>query len=483
MKKGIALLLSIVMVCSMIAGCGSGSGETKAQDTKAPAATSADTKSADTKGTDAPAQETQAPAANPVELNVVSTYAGNDSNAQNFADAVKAWEDSTGNTVVDGSQTSNEEFKAQVANDFQTGSEPDVLFYFTGADANSFIDGGKVMSLDEIRAEYPEYGANMDDAKIPSASNGKKYALPVNGIWESLFINTRVLEEAGVEVPGADYTWDQFLADCEKIKAAGKIPVAVALGEVPHYWFEYTIFNYNGLSNHLTLPTSADDEIGQNWVKGIEDIKTLYEKGYFPDNTNSATDPETLELFYHDEAAFLIDGNWRIGGIVQSCQSDADDASTLDTEELEKFAVAYVPAKENRKATDMIGGCTAGYYITKKAWDDPEKRAAAVNFVEFMTNDDNVMKFSGVGSHALKNAPEVDMSQFNSLEVKAINMVKGATGFVGAVQDSISTPCRVPLFDGMPKLVTGDADIKTAVQECVDLMAEEAAAGGETQAE
>ena len=82
----------------------------------------------------------------------------------------------TGNTVVDGSQTSNEAFKAQVANDFQTGSEPDVLFYFAGARcANSLIDGGKVMSLDEIRAEYPDYGANMDDAKIPSATNGKKY--------------------------------------------------------------------------------------------------------------------------------------------------------------------------------------------------------------------------------------------------------------------------------------------------------------------
>lgn len=481
MKKGIALLLSIVMVCSLAAGCGSGSGETKAPESKAPSATTAETKAAPE--TSADAKETQPEAANPVELNVVTTYAGNDTNAPNFTEAVKAWEEATGNTVVDGSQTSNEAFKAQVANDFQTGSEPDVLFYFTGADANSFIDGGKVMSLDEIRAEYPDYGANMDDAKIPSATNGKKYVLPVNGIWESMFVNTRVLEEAGVEVPGADYTWDQFLADCEKIKAAGKTPIAVALGEVPHYWFEFTIYNYNGLNNHLTLPATADDEIGQNWVKGIEDIKALYEAGYMPANTNSATDAETLELFYQDEAAFLIDGNWRIGGIIQSCQSDPDDISTLDTEELEKFAVTYVPAKENRKATDLIGGCTAGYYITKKAWDDPEKRAAAINFVEYMTNDDIVMKFSGVGSHALKNAPDIDLSQFNSLEVKAINMVKGATGFVGAVQDSISTPCRVPLFDGMPKLVTGDADITGAVQECIDLMAEEAAGGGETAAE
>lgn len=37
----------------------------------------------------------------PVELTVTTTFAGEDTNAQNYKDAVKAWEEKTGNTVVE----------------------------------------------------------------------------------------------------------------------------------------------------------------------------------------------------------------------------------------------------------------------------------------------------------------------------------------------------------------------------------------------
>ena len=62
-----------------------------------------------------------------VTLNVVTSYGGDDGNRANFEAAVKAYEASTGNKVNDGSATSNEEWKAKVLTDFETGSEPDVL--------------------------------------------------------------------------------------------------------------------------------------------------------------------------------------------------------------------------------------------------------------------------------------------------------------------------------------------------------------------
>lgn len=86
-----------------------------------------------------------------VKLNVTTTFAGEDGNAQNFKNAVAAWEAETGNTVADASATSDETFKTRVLTDFETGSEPDVLFFFNGADANPFIEAGKVVSIDDIR--------------------------------------------------------------------------------------------------------------------------------------------------------------------------------------------------------------------------------------------------------------------------------------------------------------------------------------------
>lgn len=401
-----------------------------------------------------------------VDLNVTTTFAGEDGNATNFKNAVAAWEESTGNTVNDASATSDETFKARVEMDFQTGADPDVLFFFNGADANSFIEAGKVVSINTIREKYPEYASNMNDDLItPSIADGVKYAVPVNGYWEAMFCNMEVLDAAGVAVPGADYTWDQFLGDCQKISDAGYTPIAAALGNIPHYWWEYAIFNNGSPENHLIIPESADDGIGAGWIAGMEDIRDLYEKGYFPENTLSATDDETFAMFTEGKAAFLIDGSWKVGGIAGACQSDPEDASTLDTEKLDKFTVTYVPGKGDRKATDLIGGLSMGYYISAAAWEDDAKRDAAVSFVEYMTSDEMVAKFAQHTASALKSAPETNALEFNSLQAKAMYMMAGVTSLTGAVQDIFNGECRVSTFDGMPQIVTGEVTAADAVAE------------------
>ncbi len=458
MKKALVMLLTGAMVLSL-AACGNSvddGADASTTDTavEAPAEDGAD----DAAEVEAPAE----PAA-PVELNVTTTFAGEDGNAANFKAAVDAWCAETGNTVADTSATSDETFKTRVITDFETGSEPDVLFFFNGADSNSFIEAGKVVSLDEIRAEYPDFASNMNDDLIAdSLVDGKKYAIPVNGYWEAMFCNMEVLNAAGVSLPGANYTMDDFKADCQKIKDAGYTPIACALGNIPHYWWEFAIFNNQSPANHLEIPSVEEDSA---WVAGMNDIKELYELGYFPDNTLSATDDETFAMFTEGKAAFLIDGSWKVGGIVAACQTDAEDASTIDQAKLSNFDVTYVPGKGDRKATDLIGGLSMGYYITKKAWDDPDKRAAAVSFVSYMTSDDVIPVFAQHTASALKNAPTVDETKFNSLQIKAMKMMSGTTSLTGAVQDLFQGDCRVTTFDGMPEIVTGKVSAEDAVAE------------------
>lgn len=400
-----------------------------------------------------------------VELDVVTTFAGEDSNAKNYQDGIAAWQEETGNTVNDNSATSDETFKTTVVSDFEMDAEPDVLFFFTGADANSFIEADKVISIEDIRKEYPDYVANMDDEKIPaSIVNGKKYAVPTNGYWEAMFVNTKVLADCGIEVPGEDYSWDQFMKDCAVIKEKGYAPVAAALGNIPHYWWEYSIFNNEAdLAAHGEVPAA---DAADAWVSGMEDVKAMYEAGCFPENTLSATDDETFQLFTQDKAAFLLDGSWKVGGIAGACQSDPEDPSTLDTEALDKYDVTFVPSKGGaRKASDLIGGFSMGYYITKKAWEDPEKKEAAVDFVNYMTSDDMILKFAQHSANPLKEAPEADTESMNSLQLKAIEFGSKVTSYTAAVQDSFQGECRVPTFDGMPAIVTGEVDAADAVAE------------------
>ena len=465
MRKPLALMLAGLMAVSMV-GCGS-NGD---------AASSSDNKDKADSGK--------------VTLKVTTTYAGEDTNAGNYKDDLKtyektftltikanpyteeelqkyaedykdacaAWTKETGNKIEDSSATSDETFKSRVITDFETGSEPDVLFFFNGVDSNQFVEQGKVVSIDEIRQEYPDYASNMkDDMLGASPVDGKNYSVPVNGYWEGLFVNKDVLKEAGVEAPTADTTWDEFMTMCETIKKAGYTPIAASLQEIPHYWFEYTIFNFQDVATHSTLPKSADDEYGKAWVNGINDIKDLYEKGYFPDNTLTASDSETFELFTSDKAAFLIDGSWKVGGIEEA------------VDDIDNYTVTYVPGKGNRKSTDLIGGLSSGYYITKKCWDDPEKRAAAVDFIEYMTSDEMVSKFAGSSATALKNGATVDADSMSSLANAGVELCAGATGISPAVQDSLSTAAKDPIFAGMADIVQGNTKVAAAVDEALTI--------------
>ena len=398
---------------------------------------------------------TAAAADDSVTINVVTSYGGDDGNRKNFEAAVKAYEEATGNKVIDGSATSNEEWKAKVLTDFETGSEPDVLFYFTNADAEPFVSAGKVVSIEEIRKEYPEYAANMKDSMMAVAADGKQYSVPSSGYWENMFVNKKVLEDCGVAIPGPDYTWDQFLADCETIKANGFTPIACSLFEVPHYWFEFMVMNNGTVANHLTVPASVDDEAGQKWVKGLNDIKDLYERGFFPANTLTASDAETVELFNAGDAAFLIDGSWKVGYFTQNA-ADIND-----------FAIAYVPGKGDRKASEAIGGISMGYFITTKAWNDPAKREAAVKFVECLTSDEILSTFVTTEVTALKNGAKP--AGLNPLQQSAADTNGNVSAIAGAVQDLLTAEARGSLFANVQNIVTGKITAEDALAEALKL--------------
>ncbi len=444
MKKTIAFLMAAAMCALALAACSTTASSSSGSSAPPPSSVSAQSESAAGGG----------------ELRVVSSFSGTDGNRPVFEEAYKAWEADTGNTVIDESQTSDEAWKAKVVADFETGADPDVLFFFNGNDSNSFIEANKVVPIAEIRDAYPEYAANMQDAMLPvSPVDGKAYTVPTAGYWEGLYVNKTVLADAGVEAPGPDTTWEEFLGMCETIKNAGYTPIAVSLAEVPHYWFEFCIMNNGGPENHLQVPQVANDGPAGFWADGLNDIKDLYQRGYLPENTLSATDEETFQLMYDNQAAFAIDGSWKRGQILEN----------VGDERIGEYTCTYVPAKEARKNTDIIGGLSMGWFITRKAWDDPEKRDMAVSFVNALTTDDvvNAMAVGGAIT-ALKN-PAGAPADVNALDADCYAMINGATSVVPAVQDYISPEAKNQILIVDTKLVAaGEEDAATAVDNMIE---------------
>lgn len=456
-KRTLALVLALALMVSMLAGCGdSNSSSTASSKTDNSGTTS--TSSAESTASTAVSGEK-------VSLNVVTSYGGDDGNRKNYESAYKAWEEKTGNEVKDSSGTANEDWKVRVMNSFEVGSEPDVLFFFNGADANNLVKNGKVVSIDTIREKYPDYASNMkDDLMGASPVDGKNYSVPVNGYWESMFVNTKVTSECGVTVPTEGYTYEQFLKDCQTIADKGYTPIAASLHEMPNYWFEFLCYNYSDPVHFNTMPESSTDEAGQVWVNGLTDLKDLFEKGYFPKNTNSTTDPDTNNLFAQNKAAFMIDGSWKVGWYEQNMMEDLDGDGKADIENVD---VVFPPVKgDTRKSTDYIGGISMGYYITKKAWDDPAKQAACVDFVSAMTSDEVVSTFCEAGNVTAMKNPVTPAADASALVKKVNEMNAKVTGISPAVEDLMDNKAvRTPFFSEVKNMVTGQKDIAEAVDE------------------
>ena len=87
-------------------------------------------------------------------------------------------------------------------------------------------ESGKVVDLTPYLDANPEFKANFKTSTMEfNSRNGKVYGLACYAAEWGLEYNTEIFEKAGIAEPAK--TWDEFWANCDKIIAAGYIPLAI----------------------------------------------------------------------------------------------------------------------------------------------------------------------------------------------------------------------------------------------------------------
>lgn len=445
--KILALLLSLCLVFSMMTACGK---KEEKKDTPAASDTGAattedkkDTEPATTEGGNDAAATTETK--NPVTLTTVSMYGGTDPNAGNYQDiSAKFMQDYPYITIEDDSQTADQDWKTKIAADFAVGNEPDVIQYFTDANASDVLAANKFVSIDEIKAVYPDYAGDILDSALTAASNpdGVKRAVPTTGYWEGLFCNKDLFDQYSLELPT---DWDKMLKAIETFKANGIVPIAVSLNNVPHYWVEFLMLSAAGPEGYATVPTEAPAD----WAKGLDMFKTLRDLGAFPVDTDTIDNDLAGELFKNKEAAMQLDGSWYAGGI-----PDQDNTVLV--------AFPVIPGGK-AQAGAMVGGISSGFYITKKAWDDPDKRDAAVKFVMAHTSKASITTYWGGNGQA---AAAVDpLATMTPLGVSGLDYSSAATSISSPTDSRISQ-------EAYNTLIAGIVDVSTGAKTSTDLLNE-----------
>ena len=187
MKKFVALLLALVMACSLAACGGSSTPATPA---------SSDSSSA--------GSET-------VELNVIAAQYGQNTNAwwDNF---VKEFKSEYPNIDLTVEVVSWNDIYTKVNTRIANGQAPDILNIDVFADyqADGLLLPAKDFVSEETYAKM--YPAFLEQSNV----DGTIWAIPDLASARAMYYNADILEAAGVEVPT---TWEELTAACEAIKA------------------------------------------------------------------------------------------------------------------------------------------------------------------------------------------------------------------------------------------------------------------------
>ncbi|MDD3999481.1 MAG: extracellular solute-binding protein, partial [Bacilli bacterium] len=244
-----------------------------------------------------------------VELKTKSMFGGTDPHVEAYQALIGEFEEENGVRVNDNSATSDEVWKTSVLSDFYSGIQPDVLFYFTGATAKPLITNDYVVSIADIRKEYPDFAKNIADSVMDP------YAVPIKGFVEGVFVNTALFTGDLASYLEKDvWTWDDYLAIAEKLIAKEIIPFALGATDVPHYWIEHTILGTLGPSAFSDIKGSITDNESK-WVSGLKLINKVADLDWFGPTKGQQDNTTANQLFLEGKAAMILDGSWFAGQV------------------------------------------------------------------------------------------------------------------------------------------------------------------------
>jgi raffinose/stachyose/melibiose transport system substrate-binding protein len=157
------------------------------------------------------------------------------------------------NVTIEVLPLQNEQFKTKIPVALQSSSPPDLFQQWGGGQLAEQVQAGKVMDITD--AVKPWIG-NLGTAAAGWQVNGRQYGVPytlgIVGFW----YNKDLFAKAGISAPPA--TWDELLADVQKLKAAGIAPIAIGAKDK---WPDAFFWDYLAvrLCSQQTLQKSATD--------------------------------------------------------------------------------------------------------------------------------------------------------------------------------------------------------------------------------
>jgi multiple sugar transport system substrate-binding protein len=170
--------------------------------------------------------------------------------------------------------------------------------------------------FEDLSGDWAKNGWNDMYASTREASSykGKQYAAPTVYYSWGMFYRKDLFQKVGIN--GEPKTWDQFLEDCKKLKAAGITPIAVAGRDswTLAGWFDYLDLRLNGNAFHQKLMAGEIAYTDPHVKKVYTTWKQLIDDGYFINNSLSYDLDAVQPFLFQGKAGMMLMGTFIAAG-------------------------------------------------------------------------------------------------------------------------------------------------------------------------
>jgi multiple sugar transport system substrate-binding protein len=333
------------------------------------------------------------------------------------------------------------DYNAVMTNNLSAGTAGDV-FYLPGEVAPGFIATGRVQPLNDLVNTEPF----LDSLLEVYTQDGQVYGIPKDFNTLAVFYNEDLFDEAGVDYPNADDTFESF---AEKLRAVRELDPGIYGACLSADFARLGAFAYaNGWQ-----PFNEDGSVSlqdEAFVDAFEFYTGLVTEG-------TAVQPSDVgagwpgDCLANEQAAVAIEGAWILGFL-------RDNAPNL------AFGAAPMPR------SDETG--ERGNFVYSVAWAinaDTPNQEAAVRVLEALTSEE-AQRFileQGLAIPSREALGELDYFNEDDPEAQANRVIfEGASdGNVFGFQfGNIGTDYMTPINNAITAVMTGQADAASALQ-------------------
>ncbi len=204
-----------------------------------------------------------------------------------------------------------------------TGEMADIFAYNSGSLFQALKPAQTLADLSDIQ------GTVIDSFEpVVTSSDGVVRGIPFGAaMGGGIYYNRKIYEELGLSVPK---TWDEFMANNEKIKAAGKVAVAQTYGDT---WTSQLFVLADYYNVQAAVPTFAADYTANTVkyattpaaVQGFQHLEDVFKGSYLNEDFGVAKFEEGMRMVALGEAAHYPMLTFGLGTVTQNYPDNVND--------------------------------------------------------------------------------------------------------------------------------------------------------------